>query len=519
MRRSVSGYFFLQLNTEKRMISLSNIFANKLVMLVGDVGQVCLNAVMACEPKEVLLFSRTGPELPERHSGHVSARLRRLSDLSKTNCEVAIFDAVTSLALNKKRYFWETRLQTLLVPKGIASLLYLGGLSYYRKKKRLTIMGEVTLGNKNGSREFLVVSILRGENSHNRRLFAPHDWTPHQILSHMAGLNYVLLRSIDAISAGKDFKDIDILVSDDDLVELRSRFGQKVGLYQIDAYSEGGALGHDFQSVPYFFPRFAREILGSAEILPNQIRVPSAKYRYLSLAYHLLFHGKSRHIEDLNDLSENTFGNARHYHSLISAAGDAGFSEPRSLSDIDAHLHDCDAFPSADILGFYARRNRFVSQRYLSSKQALPGLVTFFTRDYNQTSNVTDAIERALAENFEILAKGPLDEQTRCVVNERVRGGNSRDNVDASSGEPTSWYVCWDPTPISVDRKLRKKYPHLDNARTLALKLRLRELAGGKRILHSSDNSGEALEHVRVLNLEQHPGIAKKIEKIRQAAA
>lgn len=45
------------------MISLSNIFANKLVMLVGDVGQVCLNAVMACEPKEVLFVLTNWPRV------------------------------------------------------------------------------------------------------------------------------------------------------------------------------------------------------------------------------------------------------------------------------------------------------------------------------------------------------------------------------------------------------------------------------------------------------------------------
>jgi hypothetical protein len=138
------------------------------------------------------------------------------------------------------------------VPAGTASLLYGAGLKYYGRSRRLAVAGEVQVDFGNGSKRYLAVTVNRTRSTHNRRVFAPHDWSAKQILDHMNGLDYVLLRSVEAIESGDDFKDIDILVSDAGLAELRERFNQEIGLFPVEVYAESGIDGHDFQSVPYF---------------------------------------------------------------------------------------------------------------------------------------------------------------------------------------------------------------------------------------------------------------------------
>lgn len=72
-----------------------------------------------------------------------------------------------------------------------------------------------------------------------------------------------------------------------------------------------------------------------------------------------------------------------------------------------------------------------------------------------------------------------------------------------STGDPQS-IPDWLP-PIKAAGKMRRKYPHLDNEKTALIKLTMREALGGSgranRIVHASDNSDEALEHLSVLGL------------------
>jgi hypothetical protein len=491
------------------MLPLEDIIANKLVMLVEPRQRGMIEFVLDRKPKDLLIFRRTGAPVPQRHQQSIESRLRTLSDIAMTNCQVAILDSLSSRALNSKHFFWKTRIDYFLVPKGASKLLYLAGLTYYQRSRRLVVVDETEIESKAGKRSYLIIKVQRNRGVHNRRLFAPHDWSPIEIFNEMKGLNYVLLRSIEAIETGKDYKDIDVLISDDDLPELSRRFSQSIGLAQFEVYAETGIGGHDFQSVPYFMPSFARKILAGAEVRPSGIRVPSAIDRYLSLAYHLLFHGKSRHLERGAALSEATFSKPRHYQALVKAARNAGLEAPQSFDDIDRHLKEHGSFPSTDILGFYSRRNKFVAARYLHKKAEPPGLVVFFVRDFGQPATFIDEMEKVLKNEYEIVASGAVDQSIGKAVSERVRGGNWRDNADTSLGDPVHWFVCVDPNPIAVDRKLRKKYPLLDNARTANLKLALRQLGGGKRVVHASDNSSEAMEHVSILGLERDARIMR----------
>ena len=211
--------------------------------------------------------------------------------------------------------------------------------------------------------------------------------------------------------------------------QVHERFRQQVGLDPFEVYSEGGICGHDFQSVPYFLPNFARQILQSGVVRPSGIRVPSTTYRYLALVYHLLFHGKSRHLKADSDLAIGTYKKERHYKNLIALSQEAGFDIPQSFDDLDKVLMDHGSFPGKDLLGFYARKNKFVAERYLHRQQTDPGLSVFYVRDFGQSEATMQRIAKLLRSEFEILAEGAITDADRAMILERVRGGNWQDNT------------------------------------------------------------------------------------------
>ena len=483
------------------MIDIRDIVNDKLVLLAQPRDPQLVSCLQKLAVRDMLVLSTGVQKSPLRSEGHVSKKLSALTDITQNNCDVAILDSWSSIALNRKRNFWKSRIKTILVPKGLNSVLYQPGVNYYSRSQRLAISGETEIVVSGRQCRFLVIEVLRGSSSHNRRVFAPHDWQPNQIFTHLNGLNYVLLRSVEEIEAEDGYKDIDILVSDSDLPQVHERFRQQIGLDPFEVYAEGGICGHDFQSVPYFLPNFARQILQSGIIRPSGIRVPSAIYRYLALVYHLLFHGKSRHLKADSELAISTFKKERHYRNLVALAQAAGFEAPQTFDQLDKVLKEHDAFPGKDLLGFYGRKNKFVAERYLTQKNC-PGLAVFYVRDFGQSAMMTQKVAELLRGEFEILAEAAVTELDRGQILEKVRGGNWQDKSGDNVGEPIHWFVCWDPQPLEIDRKLRKKHPHLDNGRLARFKQTIRSLENGKRIIHSSDNSDEALEHIRILGVE-----------------
>lgn len=489
--------------------TLADIVADKLVLAALPSDPAIVAALRNSGARDVLVLSgaqsAAKDDKPVRHATHAEARLEGLIDIAYSNCDVAILESWSCLALNRKRYFWTTRLQTLLVPAGSAASLYFAGLRYYQFSGRLQPTGTVEITTNGSTRKFVVVEIRRKKSAHNRHLFVPADWSTRRIFEELSGLDYVLLRAIEAIEADDGYKDIDMLVSDADLPAMTERLRRQVATLPLDVYAEGGIAGHDYQSVPYFFPDMARRILASGEVRPSGIRVPSAKWRYLGLAYHLIFHGKSRHLAPDARLEATTFDKPKHYLSLVELAAAAGFPAPASFDDLDQVLRANGAFPGKDLIGFYARRNPFVAKRYLHRGRAKAGLSVFFVRDFGSGASPVPDIAHVLRKEYSVLAEGPVTDVNRGAILERIRGGNWRDMPGTAFGEPVYWFVCWDDAPRTPKGKMRRKYPHLDNEKTALIKLAMREALGGSgranRIVHASDNSDEALEHLSVLGL------------------
>lgn len=499
-------------------VDFASVVRGKLVMVALPGQEDWTGVIGGLGAKDILLLGREGPDPVERRATHAASRFSSLRDVSQSNCEVAILNGVAALAIAQRRYFWKSRFETILVPFSATLLLTLPSILYYRQRKRFIVEGRTVVDLGRGPKRYLVLR-TRKKSPNNRRLFAPEQLTPVEIFHRLEGLNYTLLRSIERIENNDPFKDIDLLVSDADLPSLRERLSREVATFPLEVYCETGMEGHDYRSAPYFIPDMARRMLAAAEVRPSGVRVPCAKWQYLSLGYHLIFHGKSSRIPAaVATISEQTWGKARHYHDLMRAAAAAGYPEPRTFDDLDEALRDNQAFPGKDLIGFYARDNPFVADRYVKRERAQPGLAVFFLRDFGGGTEAAKAVSDRLGKEFRIVAEGPVTSENRGPIISRVRGGNWQDPARRMLAEPVYWFVCWDERPITPTGRPRRKYPQLDNQRVAEFKHRIRkeaaEIAGdATRLLHASDNTDEAIEHVHAIGVAAFPDVSELIAR------
>lgn len=101
-------------------------------------------------------------------------------------------------------------------------------------------------------------------------------------------INYVLLRWTEDIESSRD---LDILISDEDLVRLRVLCTR--GIFAlgkpVDAFSVDGAKGHNFKTIAYFPPVISKRLLEQYELVDGIKRL-NIENEFYALLYHILFH-------------------------------------------------------------------------------------------------------------------------------------------------------------------------------------------------------------------------------------
>ncbi len=498
-------------------VDLSALIAGKLVAVALPPHEKFARILPQHGARDVLVLTRSGPEEAERFLDHAVSRYRKLRSVHENNCRVAILHGISSLALTSVKAL--SRFETILIPIGPELFAASLALPRFRRRKRLSIVGRTIIPDEGRPRSYLVLKSAIKSND-QRRQYAPAGLKPIDIIQRLDGLDYVVLRWSEAIEDGSHTGDIDMLISANSAAELRRRFSEAAGTFPLDVYTDDGSDGHFFNQVPYFLPSMARRILDSAEISPQGVRAPSPKWRYLSFAYHLLFHIKSRRVPPgTSIIGPSTFPDPKYPAELERLAIAASEQPPRTFDDIESALKKAGAFPGIDLIGFYSNKNAFLKHRYFGRSTFAPGLATFFVRDFGRGLEPVDGIRAALSRSFTIIAEGSVSGALSDRVTRSVRGGNWLDpQAPGGRAAPIYWFVCIDRSPRPPSRKTRRKYPRVDNENVL-IKLTIRSELGEKvhklqRLLHASDNTAEAMEHVEHLGLADHPEILAAMQTL-----
>lgn len=378
--------------------------------------------------------------------------------------------------------------------------------------RRLGLPRLVTIAGQPGTR-LLVFPVRRRKPPKGARHYVPHHLGVAGFLNTITGadIRHVVLRWFESLPRLPEGEDLDILVDDDDLARVQAILDSHPGIEPCDVYSETGLPRSDFRKMPYFPPRLARQLLDHAVDHNGLCRVPAAEHHLLSLAYHAVYHkGPRSGIPARRGESRKHNGPEHDYTQILGElAARVGADVEITRDGLDAYLARHDWLPPGDMLVRLARRNPWVRKSLdkESWEAADRGLAVFILRreaiNRGGLEKLVPLVEQC---GFSILKTKMLSDAEQQHAARNIRGGNwGRGPWSASGGPPAAVVVAYDPYPRSLNRRQRRKFPLADNARVLE-KGRIRDAfnEGYPRerhanVLHSSDNSLEAWEYIRLV--------------------
>jgi hypothetical protein len=505
-------------------VAIEDVVRDKLVVVALPDDEGVAQRLKKVGARDVLLLLPGGGR-GERHDVYVRSAYSGSSRLGENNCEVAVLNGRSAYALRSRRYFG--RFEIIAVPAGLGLFAGGPGLMAYVAQRGLIFEGTCSLPGSNGrGRAWL---IFRNEmfRRNRKRLFGLSGGTALRILQDISDLDCVALRRLEDIESEVHEGDIDLLVSHRSLPDLVERLNRQVGTWPIDAHTDNGQYGHGSRDRhPYFPPEMAEKVLASAVVSTKGVRQPSPRWRFMSLCFHLYVHKSGEVAPGRNVLDERTFSKPSHYRELVRAAELAGAPVPKTFDEIEDLLRGEGVLPGFDTIGFRSRRNEFLKERYVRASQQEPGLCVFLVRDFGLDGAAIDEIGSAIrAAKFRVVAERPVDPMKERDAVTWIRGGNWADSKGRDGQAPPIYcFVCIDDNPSPPSRRLRRKYPLLDNE-NVRLKEKIRadfgSRAGARRLnlLHSSDNTPEAIEYLERLGMGDHPDVSTRLSSVRQQRA
>lgn len=366
-----------------------------------------------------------------------------------------------------------------------------------------------------GAGPWLAAFRVRRQRPHNGvRRFIPHQLGVCGLLYGLqtAGVRHAVLRWFESLPQVAPGEDLDLLVDDASLEQVRAMLDDGPGIQPVDIYSVTGLPGADFRSMPYFPPYLAEELLDRAVIHRGLCRVPAPREHFLSLAYHALYHkGRDSGIPSASDKRPRRADGDHDYVDILRrlAAG-LGINAATTLEGLDACLDSHGWRPPHDMLIRLSRRNRWVRSllTHADTTASVDDRVAVFL--LREEGMRRGGIERAsqLIEKygFQILSATEFDDRTSSTIARSLRGGNwGRGPWPISGGPPVAAIVAYDPSPIAPNRRDKKRFPFIANARLLC-KEKLRDAFNEGftkdrhcNVIHSSDNGREAMDYLRII--------------------
>jgi hypothetical protein len=325
------------------------------------------------------------------------------------------------------------------------------------------------------------------------------------------GVRYAVLRWFETLPDVDPGEDIDILVADEDLPELRSFLGSHrvaPARQKFDVYSVTGLPGSDYHGIPYLSPALARRLLERSVLLRGRYRVPCPEDHFASLAYHAVYHkGERSGLPETDESGAPAGVVPEHDYSAILAdlAGRISLSVPVTLTGLDAHLAATGLRPPLDTLEKLGESNpwlrRRVDEEFGPADAGLPGLSVFVVRE--GAAALLDRVRtELLREGWEPLETVRLDHDAAARVSARVRGGNwGAGPWPVSGGGPAAYVIGYDLS-AAVGDEIMAPDPDRVTASKLAIRRRLLadQPAGASfNPLHSSDNPRQALDYLELL--------------------
>ena len=331
-----------------------------------------------------------------------------------------------------------------------------------------------------------------------------------------AGVKYAVLRWWDEVpedsAACAAFTgDVDVLVEDHAHFAAARVAARMPGKVAIEFRSVTGEMG-SYAGWPYLPPAFAAEILERRVLYPRGFHVPAPEHRMAVVLFHLCYHkAEGSGIAPGCDLPKT-----KHHKPLksdysaklraLAAAERESLPDPLTLTAIHHDLTRRGFDMQLDLLVRWPQQSPWIKHltavaraNYAADAAKIPGIAVFFLRSDLGPARRPGVVAR-LAESFDVIEQGILDDAQRLRCRRHLRGGNWYEHRGRSLADPAYYIICHDHDATADPKRATE--------RLLRVKRRLREqireetaAAGApcRHAIHSADDPEEAQHMIDVL--------------------
>ena len=332
-------------------------------------------------------------------------------------------------------------------------------------------------------------------------------------------VDYVVLRFFEKLpNLYRDGGDLDILVSDSGFDRMADFLEEHPGQIKIDAWPVSGLRYR--RGMTYYPPPLARKILESAVDGPAGSRIPAPKEFFLSFAYHALYHkGEEAGVpSSIPGVKFDKHPKNDYVGILKNAARKLGINIDINMEALDNYLYREGWRPLVDTMAKISVHNRWALKRFFSKRSVKElGLGVFILRGRALQLNLSDSIVAAIKkEGFLIVKRKRFNEQEQKRASRFLRGGDWLDGYVTGEKElffPKEAVVVMDlyflhaaGRGINLGNYNRLKF--------LKEKIRTKLDQDTVGLLHSTDNTDEAWEYIKVCFPQEHKSIKQDVDKI-----
>lgn len=341
-------------------------------------------------------------------------------------------------------------------------------------------------------------------------------------------IRYIILRWFEDLPNIRKGEDIDLLVYDDDLVKISKYVSpyRESNSTPCDIYSISGMTGSDYRGLPYYPKHCAEEMLTERILWHNKYFVPNPKHYLLAMAYHVVYHKAeaSGLLLKIRPDNRRLINNNKYTKVLRTLTSQLGINIELTWIGLQKFLNENGWTPELSLLKGLAEKSKWLENLYylnVHDKENTGEIMAFIIREWAHENNLTDWIIKWLENHgLNLLYIYELNEELKEKATHNLRGGkwgSARWREYGGSGKPAVLVITYDFNPIPLDKKYQKDYPYVSNGKFL-LKMKLREELNKdqppnkkRSVLHSSDNTLEALEFINTLYPEEISKILNRI--------
>ena len=331
-------------------------------------------------------------------------------------------------------------------------------------------------------------------------------------------VNYVVQRFFsDLPSLGRAGGDLDLMISDDDEVKVKSFLQAHPGTITVDAWT---VSRKSFNDITYYPPPLARKMLESKISGPAESLVPAPHEALHSFIYHVLYHKglfagvpSTLMPESVNKTPENDYGG-----EILRLARSAGVELTLTMEALDEYLASVGWQPKLDTLAKIAPRNPWVWRRFFEARDDTElGLGVFIikarAKEDGSLEKMLDALRRE--PGFAVLREKLFTKDEVARVSTELRGGVWHGEAGSGDLSPAAAVLVVDEVVLREANAGTAHGAFVERIRTLKKRLRKTYDTRPGSSIHATDNTSETWDYITHCFPGEEPAIRSELAERR----